>query len=748
MEGSLPKVEFFGQVLINEYGDLTMGFERRLRERFSSSIEQYEADICAYTKAAKTLGPGYMVHIQDRYHKSEFDAHFGVGEPRSELALASDRHFHERPYLEHHSYIFITRTCGTERPPISARGAFFRGRLAPRQALAHSDVKKFEGDCRLFVRILEENSDIRCCPLTQKEYTGLFEQYVLLQPPDAPPQTMDINMDERHCVGNKHTVVATLADAEQLPAECSAFTRMDRYSTEKSVFPTGTGAWFGALIDAEHICNLYLVIAEPSATLKQLETRRRRLHSLAGVDRENLVAEKDITAYLGEAATGEHQMVRLHVNVIAWTGDKAELSSIQNKLVVAFGKAGITPHLETIDASSIVLAGIPGNAGSLPVNASFLTFAAQAACLIISESNGISSASAFGIRLGDRATGIPLFVDISDEPMKKGLITNRNKFVLGPSGSGKSYFMNLLLRCYHEGGAHVLLLDIGGSYQTLCSLLNGRYFAYNEDRPIQFNPFLLGDGENLDTEKKESLKALLIVLWKMGNETLARSEYVALSNLLEAYFAWLAGHPEVFPCFDSLYEWLMEQYVPQLGGEGVREKDFDWKNFLYVLRPYYRGGEYDWLLNAREQMNLLQEPFIVFDLDAIKDHPILFPVVTIVVMELFISKMRKLKGIRKVIVLEEAWKAIAKEGMSEYIKYLYKTVRKFFGEAIVVTQDLEDIIGNEVVKNSIINNADTKILLDQSKFANRFDQIQEVLGLTERDKTMVLSLNRANCSLR
>jgi hypothetical protein len=348
------------------------------------------------------------------------------------------------------------------------------------------------------------------------------------------------------------------------------------------------------------------------------------------------------------------------------------------------------------------------------------------------------------MRLADRATGIPLHVDISDEAMAMGRVTNLNKFILGGSGSGKSFFTNHLVRCYHDLGAHIVIVDIGGSYHGLCQLLGGCYFAYSEDRPIQFNPFRLAPGETLGTEKRESLKALLLTLWKKGDEAFVRSEYIALSNMLEGYYAWLAANPEEFPCFDSFYEWLQTEYVVELEAEGVREKDFDYTNFLYVLRPYYYGGEYDYLLNSRVETSLLDERFIVFELDAIKDHPILFPIVTIVIMEVFISKMRKLEGIRKVILLEEAWKAIAKEGMSEYVKYLFKTVRKFFGEAIVVTQDIEDIVSSPVVKNTIIKNADCKILLDQSKFMNRFDQIQELLGLTEKDKTMVLSLNKAN----
>jgi len=278
----------------------------------------------------------------------------------------------------------------------------------------------------------------------------------------------------------------------------------------------------------------------------------------------------------------------------------------------------------------------------------------------------------------------------------------------------------------------------------MADMVNGYYFTYSEDNPIRFNPFYIGEGDSLDTEKKESIKTLLLALWKKDDEEFKRSEYVALSNAIGGYYSYLEKNTKVFPCFNSFYAFLRDEYTQVLEGDRVKEKDFDINNFLYVLRPYYEGGEFDYLLNATENLNLLQERFIVFELDNIKDHPILFPVVTIIIMEVFINKMRKMKGIRKMILIEEAWKALMKEGFAEYIKYLFKTVRKFFGEAIVVTQEVEDIISSPVVKQAIINNSDCKILLDQSKYQNKFDQIQELLGLTEKEKALVLSVNKAN----
>ncbi|SKA33093.1 Bacteroides conjugation system ATPase, TraG family [Chitinophaga eiseniae] len=306
-----------------------------------------------------------------------------------------------------------------------------------------------------------------------------------------------------------------------------------------------------------------------------------------------------------------------------------------------------------------------------------------------------------------------------------------------------------MVRQYYEQGAHVLLVDTGNSYQGLCELIksktkgaDGVYFTYTEDNPISFNPFFTSDGV-FDIEKRESIKTLILTLWKRDDEPPTRSEEVALSNAVTGYIELIKGG-NIHPNFDGFYEYVSTSYRQLLEDKRVREKDFDIANFLNVLEPFYRGGEYDYLLNSDKQLDLLGKRFVVFEIDAIKDNKVLFPITTIIIMESFINKMRRLKGVRKMILIEEAWKAIAKEGMADYIKYLFKTVRKFFGEAIVVTQEVDDIIQSPIVKESIINNSDCKILLDQRKYLNKFDAIQAMLGLTDKEKGQILSINLNN----
>jgi len=577
--------------------------------------------------------------------------------------------------------------------------------------------------------------------LSNTQKSGIIEKYLRLSESNL---LCDIEFKEGIRVGDKQVQLFTLSNAEDLPALCGSRINYDKYSTDKTKFSVGFASTLGQLLPCNHIYNQFVFIEDAQATIKRLESKRLRLQSLSAYSRENSISRDATNDFLNEAISQQRLPVKAHFNVLVWTDSKDELKDIKNLVSSGLAQMDAVARIETAGAPQIYWAGIPGNEPDFPMNDSFDTFAEQACCFFNLETNYRSSLSPVGIRLGDRLTGRPVHVDISDEPMKKGICTNRNKFILGPSGSGKSFFTNHMVRSYYEQGTHIVLVDVGHRYKGLCDMVKGYYFTYDEKNPIKFNPFYIGEGDNLDTEKKESIKTLLLALWKKDNETFNRSEYVALSNALQLYYEKLDKDNGIFPCFNSFYEFLQNEFIKKLEQDKVKEKDFDVNNFLYVLRPYYKGGEFDYLLNATENLELLKERFIVFELDNIKDHPILFPVVTIIIMEVFISKMRKLKGIRKMILIEEAWKAIAKEGMAEYIKYLFKTVRKFFGEAIVVTQEVEDIISSPVVKQAIINNSDCKILLDQSKYQNKFDQVQELLGLTEKEKALILSVNKAN----
>ena len=618
-------------------------------------------------------------------------------------------------------------------------------------------VTRFLEAAEQMERILNDSGLVRVERLTEAEIVGtaddagLLARYFALSDERLPVVNEDIRLDPGVMrIGDKYLSMHTLSDLDMLPQSVATDFRYERLSTDRSDCRLSFAAPVGLLLSCNHVYNQVIFLDDHDETLKRLEASARNMNSLAAYSRSNAINREWIEMYLNEAHSQGLRSVRCHCNVMAWAESEAELKRIRNDVGSQLALMGCTPHHNTVDMPVLFWAAIPGNEADFPAEESFYTFLDQALCLFNEETNYRSSLSPFGIKMSDRLSGIPLHLDISDLPMKRGVITNRNKFILGPSGSGKSYLTNHLVRQYWEQGSHILLVDTGNSYQGLCSLIHaktkgrdGVYFTYTEEAPIAFNPFYVEDGV-YDVEKRESLKTLLLTLWKRESEEPTRSEEVALSNAVNLYLSKLRADRSIVPSFDTFYEFVETDYRRLLEQKRVREKDFDLENFLNVLEPYYKGGEYDYLLNSDRQLDLLDKRFIVFELDNISSNRTLLPVVTLIIMETFISKMRRLKGVRKMILIEECWKALTSANMSAYIRYLYKTVRKYFGEAVVVTQEVDDIISSPIVKESIINNADCKILLDQRKYLSKFDGIQRLLGLTDKERAQILSINLSN----
>jgi conjugation system TraG family ATPase len=695
-----------------------------------------------------------IVHKQDFFIKENYRPDIQYDE-MSFLSRSFERHFNERPYLNHTCYLFITKTTKSRIAQQSNFNTLCRGCLVPKEMQDKDSAERFLEAVSQFESIINDSGFIRIHRLTTDEIVGTYdapgiiEKYLsLAQGDDAVLQDIQINPDELR-IGDKFVCMHTLSDLDDLPGRVRTDGRHERLSTDRSDCRLSFASPVGVMLSCNHVYNQYLFIEDSAENLKRFEKSARNMHSLSRYSRSNQINKEWIDEYLNEAHSYGLTSIRAHFNVMAWADCREELKQIKNDVGSQLALMECKPRHNTVDVPTLFWAGIPGNAGDFPNEESFYTFIEQALCFFTAETCYKSSLSPFGIKMVDRLTGKPLHVDISDLPMKRGIITNRNKFILGPSGSGKSFFTNHMVRQYYEQGAHVLLVDTGNSYKGLCELISRRtnggdgvYFTYTEENPIAFNPFYTEDGV-FDIEKRESIKTLILTLWKRDDEPPTRAEEVALSNAVSLYLLSLKDS-ETKPSFNSFYDYVRGDYRRILELKGVREKDFDIANFLNVLEPYYRGGEYDYLLNSDKQLDLLNKRFVVFELDNIRDHPILMPVVTLIIMETFMAKMRRLKGIRKMILIEECWKAIAKEGMANYIRYLFKTVRKYFGEAVVVTQEVDDIISSPIVKESIINNSDCKILLDQRKYQNKFDQIQSLLGLTDKECAQILSINLAN----
>ena len=687
LESKFPLLRVENNCIISKFADITAAYRVLLPELFTLTGEEYEALHGAWLKALKVLPDYTVVHKQDFFIEERYTAP-EEGSERSFLARSYERHFNERPYLRHTCYLFVTKTTSERMRQTSASSVLCRGFIVPREMRDTDAVTRFLEAAEQMERILNDSGLVRVERLTEAEIVGtaddagLLARYFALSDERRPVVNEDIRLDPGTMrIGDKYLSMHTLSDLDVLPQSVATDFRYERLSTDRSDCRLSFAAPVGLLLSCNHVYNQVIFLDDHDETLKRLEASARNMNSLAAYSRSNAINREWIEMYLNEAHSQGLRSVRCHCNVMTWAESESELKRIRNDVGSQLALMGCTPHHNTVDVPVLFWAAIPGNEADFPAEESFYTFLDQALCLFNGETNYRSSLSPFGIKMSDRLSGIPIHLDISDLPMKRGVITNRNKFILGPSGSGKSYLTNHLVRQYWEQGSHILLVDTGNSYQGLCSLIHaktkgrdGVYFTYTEEAPIAFNPFYVEDGV-YDVEKRESLKTLLLTLWKRESEEPTRSEEVALSNAVNLYLSKLRADRSIVPSFDTFYEFVETDYRRLLEQKRVREKDFDLENFLNVLEPYYKGGEYDYLLNSDKQLDLLDKRFIVFELDNISSNRTLLPVVTLIIMETFISKMRRLKGVRKMILIEECWKALTSANMSAYIKYLCAPVQ-------------------------------------------------------------------------
>lgn len=757
LERKFPLLAVEHDCIVSKDADITVGFKVELPELYTVTSAEYEAIHGAWVKAIKVLPDYSIVHKQDIFIKESYqpDIH---GEDMSFLSRSFERHFNERPYLNHYCYLFLTKTTKERSRTQSNFSTLCRGFIIPKEIKDRETAHKFIEAVGQFASIIGESGFIKLHRLTADEIigtetqAGVIEKYFALSQSDTTTlKDITFAADEMK-IGDNILCLHTLSDAEDLPSKVNTDMRYEKLSTDRSDCRLSFASPVGLLLPCNHIYNQYLFIDNSTANLQNFEKAAKNMHSLSKYSRSNQINKEWIDQYLNEAHSFGLTSVRCHCNIMAWSDDREELKHIKNDVGSQLALMECKPRHNTVDTPTLYWAAIPGNEADFPSEESFYTFIEQAVCFFCEESNYQNSPSPFGIKMVDRLTGKPLHLDISDLPMKKGITTNRNKFVLGPSGSGKSFFMNHLVRQYYEQGTHVVLVDTGNSYQGLCSMINrktkgedGIYFTYTEDKPISFNPFYTDDYV-FDVEKKDSIKTLLLTLWKSEEDKISKTESGELGSAVTAYIDRIKADRSIVPNFNTFYEFMRDDYRNELNAREIEvsKADFNIDNFLTTLRQYYKGGRFDFLLNSDKNIDLLSKRFIVFEIDAIKENKELFPVVTIIIMEAFINKMRRLKGIRKQLIVEEAWKALSSPSMADYLKYLYKTVRKYYGEAIVVTQEVDDIISSPIVKEAIINNSDCKILLDQRKYMNKFDGIQALLGLTDKERAQILSINMAN----
>ena len=809
-------------------------------------IKKYSADTDSYydfttlmASVIQVLGEGYALHKQDVFVRKNFDmsrvaAKKKKGSKKAFLSEAYFRFFNGREYTEATTYLVITQK-GKKGGIHTYDNSKWRDFLVKIQKVSDR-LKSGEINCRFL-------SAAEC-----KEYADRFFAFDFK---NKNISMTDFKVDsEKIGMGNKQIKVYSLLDVDNigLPGNIRPYTDV---SVNNAVISQDL------LADIDHVpgvdsivYNQVIFLPNQKREMMKLDKKKNRHASIPNPN--NQIAVEDINAVQNELARNGKILVYAHYNLIVQTSSDYDFQKVTNSLENIFARYNIHISKRAYNQLELFVASFPGNCFRLNQDYDqFLTLSEAALCLMYKERQAVGDDSALKCYYTDRQ-GLPLAVDTSGKEGKKRYTNNSNFFVLGPSGSGKSFFMNTVMRQYREQDTDIVIIDTGDSYEGLCSYFDGTYISYSKEKPISMNPFKVTDAEYNENfgEKKNFLKSLIFQLFK-GAEFPTKLEDAVINQTIveyyEEYFHPFEGFneeerkemknkllledkkngeydkfeeeleerygdeyeieeleykkqsdrdkrvseklkaviedkaatdgekevaqralqrltPEVIEnkylmriehqidkierqkkklkvtelSFNSYYEFAVER-IPQI--MKLQNIQFNIHDFATILQAFYKGGENESILNNDIDGSLFDEKFIVFEIDKVKDDPVLFPILTLIIMDVFTQKMRIKKG-RKCLVIEEAWKAIATPVMADYIKYLYKTARKHWAMVGVVTQEIQDITSSPIVKEAIINNSDVFMLLDQSKFKDKFDDIKATLSLTDIDCKKIFTINR------
>ena len=743
--------------------------------KIENPVQKYSADIDSYydfthlfTALAQTLGEGYAIHKQDIFVRKQFASEPADGQEF--LSSSYFRYFKGRPYTDSLCYLTITQEAKKSR-------------------LFSFDSKKWRDFLVKIRKVHDQLRDggVQARFLNKAEASEYVDRYFAMNFKDRTVSMTNFKADdETVSMGDKRCKVYSLVDVDcaALPSLVRPYTNIEVNNTE---MPVDLVSVVDSIPNAETVVyNQIIFLPNQKRELSLLDKKKNRHASIPNPN--NQMAVEDIKRVQEVIARESKQLVYTHFNMVVAVSAGADLQKCTNHLENAFGRMGIHISKRAYNQLELFVGSFPGNCYTLNEEYDrFLTLSDAAMCLMYKERVLHSEETPLKIYYTDRQ-GVPVAIDITGKEGKNKLTDNSNFFCLGPSGSGKSFHINSVVRQLHEQGTDVVMVDTGNSYEGLCEYLGGKYISYTEERPITMNPFRI-NREEYNIEKIDFLKNLILMIWKGADSQIPEIEFRIVEQIIidyyDAYFNGFTRYTDeqrevllknLFAAasrknpnkppreVDEMVRKQIEVLEARRAALKVSELNFNsffdysfdrleqictendittisYSTYSTMLQPFYKGGAYEKILNENVDSALFDETFIVFEVDAIKENKKLFPIVTLIIMDVFLQKMR-IKKNRKVLVIEEAWKAIASPLMAEYIKFMYKTARKFWASVGVVTQEIQDIIGSEIVKEAIINNSDVVMLLDQSKFKERFDEIRKILGLTEVDCKKIFTINR------
>ena len=741
-------------VIVSKRGELTVGWEVSLPTIWSMTEDAHDDMLEALSSAVRMLGPKMIVHRQDIYTKDKYQAKGSSGF----LGSAYERHFDSREHMVHRQYLFLTLAANDASARQASDSSIF-GISSPDSRQLGKDLAALLSKAAEFESLLTSRGGYGLERLPEEQLVSLMDSHLRLHQDDGIYTDLEISGSKVKS-GGRALWGYSISKSSILPSCLTPSKRSELVSGTSSGLHACTAAAIGPLLDCEHMVNTYIFTISQQENSREMDGRKRRMTSMQN-NAENKVGAEELAEFMDLSHKENMVCVKAHTNILVW-GDESQEQDLRGKVSSALAGMSIICVQDTFSTPVLWVSAFPGAAAEISSDNLMTRELKNFLCLGVNETFEKEMPRGT-LKMCDRIRHIPLQVDIQAEAYNAGLIDNYNAFILGGSGTGKSFFTNYFVRSCYDAGETVFIIDVGDSYQGLCSVINeesggidGIYHTWDRESPITFDAFIgidqWLDGTGRLQQENDGLNFLLSflqTLWTPGGGWNADSGNILKQIIRDFCLSRKEKHER--PVFDDLRGFVVSEIAPQIHSEGgyrcgdviVTEQRFDIDGMILSMGDYSTGGPFGFLLNDRNPRDLFSSRFTVFEVDKLSgiNDSRFYSLCILCIMNSFNAKMRNTPGM-KVMVIEEAWKAIANDTMSGYLAGLWKTARKFQTSAVVVTQQVSDIMSSQVVRDTILQNSSVRILLDQSNNRNSFSQLQELLGLTEHQKDVILSMNK------
>ena len=709
-----PILTIDDDMIISKSGAISIAFKVVLPEVFSIDRGNLDYISSIISSGLENLPAGTIFQKQDYFFK--INSTLPVTDSTKYLSRSDNKFFYESPILRHECYIILSYSQMNNNKAL----------------LKKNEIDHFMKCSNSFINKLNLSDFFKIKQLKEQEIIDLLKSYFSLSNSSSfhEDEDYEISFDKEFCVKDNFVKIFSMSNCSDLP---QSFTRVKKemsYSTDRTDFFIPFTHNYVFSISCNHLYNQVIFVQESDDIKKEIELKSNKFQGLRSLSRFNKLSNETLDKFLDEGEKNKTRYIKVNFSMFLWDSQYKVLEENVDLARKEFQKSKIKLNYLTASSKDFYQANCPGNCSNIDKIHQFILPTDAVTTFINLESTMTKSTK--GILFSDILHEEPVRVDLWDSPLKKGLIVNRNRLIFGPSGTGKSFLVNHIVSQYYEQGHHIIIMDIGNSYKKLCLLVGGDYLEYEEENPLKFNPF---NFEIYSIEKKEFLVSLLLFLWKGSDNKPSREEKNVLSKYLDSFFQKIEDDSTINPCFNTFYDHIVESNVE--GGDLFFNKN----SFLFSTIDFYKGGDYDFVLNAEDKMDFLHKRFIVFELDNIKDHPILFPLVIMLLIETTMDKIRNLPGIKKSVFIDECWKPLSQGEMVGFIKYLYKTIRKFYGEIAIATQDIDDIIATDAGP-AMINNTDTFLLLSHKKKLSLKEKFSKYLSFTESDVSKLYATDK------